>query len=422
MSDIRFEGWLHRSGTGGVYQDSAGNVGIASTQPQTRLDIGNGEFQVGPTGIATVTTINTTNIINATPLTNRNIIINGDCRIAQRATSSTSGGNTTIDRWRGGVGSGVGSITITRSQQSLSSSDTPYTLGFRKYFRIALSGAGTANAAGALENQIRIEAQDIANSGWNYTSATSYMTISFWFRCSTNQTFYGRIYSYDGTAQAYAYGFTASANDTWTKITHTFPGNSNLTFDDNVNAGMQLLFIPFYGTDYTNDKTLNAWAAHSSSNYIPDMASTWLTAGASTFDMTGLQLEVGSVATPFEHRSFADELRRSQRYYFRIPYQGVASSGGVYLGSGKETGSTARVQVDFPQPMRTVPSCAAANLLADDETSATSANTVSSVLASTVEPDRGRVQFTGGSYSSGNSISLATGQATDSYLEGDADL
>ena len=314
MSDIRFEGWLHRSGTGGVYQDSAGNVGIASTQPQTRLDIGNGGFQVGPTGIATVTTINTTNIVNATQLSNRNIIINGDCRIAQRATSSTSGGNTTIDRWRGGVGSGVGSITITRSQQSLSSSDTPYTLGFRKYFRIALSGAGTANAAGALENQIRIEAQDIANSGWNYQSSSSYMTISFWFRCSTNQTFYGRIYSYDGTAQAYAYSFTASGNDTWTKITHTFPGNSNLTFDDNENAGMQLLFIPFYGTDYTNDKTLNAWAAHSSSNYIPDMASTWLTAGASTFDMTGLQLEVGSVATPFEHRSFNQELNLCKRY------------------------------------------------------------------------------------------------------------
>ena len=47
MSDIRFEGWLHRSGTGGVYQDSAGNVGIASTQPKTSLDIGNGGFQVG---------------------------------------------------------------------------------------------------------------------------------------------------------------------------------------------------------------------------------------------------------------------------------------------------------------------------------------------------------------------------------------
>ena len=58
MSDIRFEGWLHRSGTGGVYQDSAGNVGIASTQPKTRLDIQNGAFQIGPAGICTATTVN----------------------------------------------------------------------------------------------------------------------------------------------------------------------------------------------------------------------------------------------------------------------------------------------------------------------------------------------------------------------------
>ena len=246
----------------------------------------------------------------------RNIIINGDCRVAQRGTSSTTGGLTTIDRWRGAVGSGLGSITFTGSQQSLSSSDTgPWEEGFRKYFRIAQSGAGTANAAGALENQYRIEAQDIANSGWNYLSPSSFMTISFWFRCSTNQTFYGYVYSYDGTAQAYAYSFTASANNTWTKITHTFPGNANLTFDDNNGAGMQLLFIPFYGTDYTNNKTLNTWAAHSGSNYVPDMASTWLTAGASTFDMTGLQLEVGSQATAFEHRSFGEELALCQRYY-----------------------------------------------------------------------------------------------------------
>ena len=84
MSDIRFEGWLHRSGTGGVYQDSAGNVGIASTQPKTRLDIGNGGFQVGPTGIATVTTVNTTNVINSSPLSNRNIVINGAMEVDQR--------------------------------------------------------------------------------------------------------------------------------------------------------------------------------------------------------------------------------------------------------------------------------------------------------------------------------------------------
>ena len=98
MSDIRFEGWLHKTGTGGVYQDAAGNVGIASTQPQTRLDIGNGGFQVGPTGIATVTTVNTTNLVNATQLSHRNIIINGAMEVAQRGTSSTTTGLATVDR------------------------------------------------------------------------------------------------------------------------------------------------------------------------------------------------------------------------------------------------------------------------------------------------------------------------------------
>ena len=282
----------------------------------------------------------------------RNIIINGDCRVAQRGTSSTTGGLTTIDRWRGAVGSGLGSITFTGSQQSLSSSDTgPWGEGFRKYFRIAQSGAGTANAAGALENQYRIEAQDIANSGWNYLSPSSFMTISFWFRCSTNQTFYGYVYSYDGTAQAYAYSFTASANNTWTKITHTFPGNANLTFDDDANAGMQLLFIPFYGASYTNNKTLNTWAAHDGGNYVPDMASTWLTAGASTFDMTGLQLEVGSQATAFEHRSFGEEESLCQRYYAQTHSGDRAGYFGIpYTSSGNSYGLAT-----FPVTMRATP-------------------------------------------------------------------
>ena len=124
MSDIRFEGWLHRSGTGGVYQDSAGNVGIASTQPKTRLDIGNGGFQVGPTGIATVTTVNTTNLINATPLTNRNLIINGAMRIAQRGTSSTTNGYGDLDRWKHEYAGTDESPTF--AQVSLTTSDTPY--------------------------------------------------------------------------------------------------------------------------------------------------------------------------------------------------------------------------------------------------------------------------------------------------------
>jgi len=244
---------------------------------------------------------------------NRNLIINGSMQVAQRGTSSTSNGYQTVDRmnfYTANTG-----VTVTQSQQSLASSDTPYTLGFRNFYRIALSGAGTANSSADVGIFTTLEAQDIANSGWNYTSTSSFITLQFWFRCSTNQTFYCYLISKDGTEQSYPFSFTASGNNAWTKITKTIPGNSNLTFDNNNDKGLTIVIVPFFGTDLTGSKTLDQWSAFSASNRIPDMASTWLTAGASTFDLTGLQLEVGSVATDFEHRSFAQELALCERYY-----------------------------------------------------------------------------------------------------------
>ena len=118
MSDIRFEGWLHKTGTGGVYQDAAGNVGIASTQPQTRLDIGNGGFQVGPTGIATVTTVNTTNLVNATQLSHRNLLMNGKFVVFQRClggsevTCDAGSHFYCMDRWYARGESSLGVFTL----------------------------------------------------------------------------------------------------------------------------------------------------------------------------------------------------------------------------------------------------------------------------------------------------------------------
>jgi len=243
----------------------------------------------------------------------KNLIINGAMLVAQRGTSSTSAGYKTVDRFQSYFANT--GVTITQSQQSLSSSDTPYTSGFRKFYRTALGSAGTANANAEVGIFQRLEAQDIASSGWNYISSTSYITLQFWFRCSTNQTFYCYLESQDGTGQSYPFSFTATGNNTWTKITKTFPGNSNLQFDNDANYGLQLAIIPFFGTDLTNNKTLDQWSAFSASNRLPDMASTWLTAGASTFDLTGVQLEVGSVVTDFEHRSFGQELELCKRYF-----------------------------------------------------------------------------------------------------------
>ena len=280
----------------------------------------------------------------------KNLIINGAMQVAQRGSaSSTTNGLATVDRFKK-IGSGLGN-TFSQEQITLSSSDTPYSSGFRKAFRVSQNQAGTANAAGAIDFSHYIEAQNLAGSGWNYTSASSNITLQFWFRASTNQTFYGVLYTPDGTVQSYPFSFTASGNNAWTKITHTIPGNSNITINNDNGTGLILYLIPFYGTNYTdNSKSVNAWSAHST-NYCPDMASTWLTAGASTFDVTGMQLEVGSVATDFEHRSFTDELLRCQRYYWRYPFEG---EGDRYIYGGKYATSS-MIHYSLPTKMRTTP-------------------------------------------------------------------
>ena len=264
---------------------------------------------------------------NITNKSNRNLVINGAMQVAQRGTSSTSDGYQTVDRFQ--QADGNTGVTVTQSQQSLSSSDTgPYEVGFRKYYRSALASAGTANTNAEMVIYSHLEAQDIANSGWNYTSASSYITLSFWFRCSTNQTFYFYFRSRDGSGQNYPFSFTASGNNTWTKVTKTIPGNSNLEFDNDNGMGLSFNWILFNGTDKTNNKTLNQWDAYSGSNVLPDMASTWLTAGASTFDVTGVQLEVGSVATDFEHRSYGQELELCRRYFQVLVDDGTSKSFG----------------------------------------------------------------------------------------------
>ena len=289
----------------------------------------------------------TANITNN--LSNRNLVQNGAFQIVQRASSSTTSGYGSVDRWQG-QHSSTG-VTVTHSQQSTSSSDAPYQNGFQNFFRLALSGAGTANNGAYLEMQHRIEAQNIANSGWNFKSSSSNITLSFWVRPSTNQTFYCYLRTSDGTAQHYAFSFTASGNNTWTKITKTITGNTNLQFDNNNGEGFALVITPFYGTSYTNNLTLNQWTGIDNSNYLPDMASTWLTAGASTFDVTGVQLEVGSVATDFEHRSFAQELALCQRYFQRF-----ATGDGTNIGIGFYYTSSQLIMVlDYIVQMRTTP-------------------------------------------------------------------
>jgi len=257
----------------------------------------------------------TANITNN--LSNRRLTINGDMRIAQRGTSSTSSGHQTIDRFS--VGLNQPDENPTQSQVDVASGTTPYTLGFRKAFKVTngnqTSGAGVVDRVNIIH---RIEAQDIANSGWNYTSSSSFITLSFWVKSSVAQNFFGHIKTSDGTAYNYPFETGSLTANTWTKITKTIQGNSNLQFDNDTGEGLRISWFQFAGTSNTgSNATLNQWAVYDSAERMPDFTSTWYTTNNATFELTGVQLEVSDYATSFEFLTFSDELRRCQRYFHK---------------------------------------------------------------------------------------------------------
>ena len=293
-------------------------------------------------------------------LSNRNLIIGGAMNIAQRGTSSTSGGFQTVDRFqnvRGGMDE-----AITQAQHALTSSDTgPWEKGFRYSYH--LTNGNQTSGAGASDYSIiryNIEAQDMASCGWDYTSASSYITLSFWVKSSVAQNFYGNLLTGDGTMQNYPYETGSLSANTWTKITKKIPGNANLQFDNDNGAGFQIDLWAFGGTTYTASPTLNTWAAYASGTRMPANTSTWWTTNDATFEITGVQLEVGDVATDFEHRSYGAELARCQRYFYMlaVPSHSSSPSSNYYnpvcTAYYDETDHAFGV-VHFPVTMRTAP-------------------------------------------------------------------
>ena len=123
--------------------------------------------------------------------------------------------------------------------------------------------------------------------------------------------------------------------------------------DSDNGEGFIIKWIPFYGTDKTNNSaTVGSWANYNGAARTPDNTDTWWTTNNSTFFITGIQLEVGPVSTPFEHRSYGDELNRCLRYYWQFGYSGGTTSMGIGMAWAS---SEVDVPVQFPVPMRTAP-------------------------------------------------------------------
>jgi hypothetical protein len=262
---------------------------------------------------------------------NPNLIINGAMQVAQRGTSSTTNGYGSVDRWQNSYGVGG---TVTGSQESLTSSDAPYALGFRNYFR--MTNTATTSGTGDYRQIIhRIEAQNISNSGWNYTSTSSYVTLSFWVRSSVAGK-YGLYITADDASYQFSFTETLAAN-TWTKVTKTISGNSNLVFNNDDGSGLSIHFVAWLGTNFTDSTaTMDSWVALDSTKYLPDDIANWAGTSDATLDITGVKLELGQTATDFIHEDIGTTLRKCQRYYFQdtkyvsAVVSGVAPTGTNY--------------------------------------------------------------------------------------------
>ena len=291
----------------------------------------------------------------AGPLSNRNLIINGAMQVAQRGTTANVNGYGTVDRFQCSYSGAASEVTQTQNTLTVNASNQSVTdLGFRHTHRMTV--VTTTNGAGSFRRLMYfVEAQDIATSGWNYQDPNSFITISFWVRASVTQRYFLWVASADGTSQQYvvpiqdAGGTTLSAN-TWTQITAAIPGNANITINNDNGIGLQLNWIAFMGTDFTDAGVgLETWSAFDSGQRLPDMDDTWSNTVGAFFEITGVQLESGSVATPFEHRSYGDELARCQRYY---------EVHGVQLDTAQNGSGTAYATWNFKQTKRDTPSTA----------------------------------------------------------------
>ncbi len=289
------------------------------------------------TAALTINNTDGTCTANLTNRTNKNLVLNGAFLVAQRGVSSTSTGYNSVDRFP--VNFTGTDEAPTQEQADVAAGTTPYSLGFRKCLKITngnqTSGAG---ADDYIYTGQKFEAQNIASSGWNYVSASSFITLSFWVKSSVAQNFYGYIRTHDNPKYNYPFETGSLSADTWTKVTKTISGNSNLVIDNDANTGFELVIAPFFGTNDTGSVTLNQWGAWDSTERVPDYTTTWYTTNNATFEITGVQLEVSDHATDFEHRSFNQELQLCKRYYeVLVSGSGKTWGGAVVMYHANET-------------------------------------------------------------------------------------
>jgi hypothetical protein len=240
-------------------------------------------------------------------LSNRNLIINGEMQVAQRGTSATLSGDgdyPSIDRFAGRTYGGSGRFSMAQD------TTVPSGQTFYNSLKLTVTTTDTSGTYGYAIKQI-IEGYNISQIGPGSSNAKK-TTLSFWARSSVAGTYCASIRP-DGATEHYVFEYTLAA-DTWKKIEHTIAAPTSSTPSWNVTNGVGYNIEWSLGAQTSKvTSTTESWASgnsHATSNQTD-----WINTSGATFYLTGVQLELGEQATPFEHRSYADELHRCQRYF-----------------------------------------------------------------------------------------------------------
>jgi len=254
-------------------------------------------------------------------ITGRNIIINGNMVVSQRGTSAIAvpnGGYSTVDRMRFYESTG-GAYT---SEQS---SDVPAGQGFSKSIKLACTTADSSIGAAEIATMSQvIEGQNLQRLNYG-TSDAKTITLSFWVKSNKTGIYTIAIYKHAGGGTAYGcpVEYTISSANTWEKKTITVTPTAGSTtlitssagaIIDSNGQGIEVHWGLAWGSNY--NATNNTWSAsgfYSTSNQV-----NWLDSTSNNFYITGVQLEIGDVATPFEHESFAVTLQKCERYYQQV--------------------------------------------------------------------------------------------------------
>ena len=283
----------------------------------------------------------------------RNLIVNSGMQVSQRGTSATTMTNAyaTVDRFRG-FSNGGGAFT--GEQYSMTASDIAST-GQRKALKVLVSTADSSIAsADYYAIQHKLEGDDLQHLKYGTSSAET-MTISFFVKSDTTGTYFFTVDKIANGQTAYRLPqeFTISSADTWEKKTLTISPTAGSTslitssagvIGGGTGHGMSLYWGFAWGTDYHG--TNNTWGTGTFATNAS--ANGFMSTIGNEFFLTGVQLELGSVATPFEHRSFGEEQTLCQRYFYRFGMNN-------FNNASPATSAFLSQHIQYPVTMRSTP-------------------------------------------------------------------